>query len=92
MQIRHEAAQPVRQLLFAAHAGQSGQRHVEAAGGLLDSVGEQRVRRQLREDPVAVLQSGLHRRGEPHRVAQIVRPSSRRRTPAASRGSYRVAE
>ena len=39
-----------------------------------------------REDPVAVLQRGLHRRGEPHRVTQVVRPSSRRRTPAARAG------
>ena len=44
------------------------------AGGLLESVGEQGVRRQLGEDPVAVLQSGLHRRGEPHHAAHIVRP------------------
>ena len=43
VQIRQEAAQPVRQRLLAAHAGQGGQRHVETAGGLLDGVGEQRV-------------------------------------------------
>ena len=74
VQICHKATQPVWQRLFAAHAGQSSQRHVETAGGLLESVGEQRVRRQLREDPVAVLQSGLHRRGEPHRAAHVVHP------------------
>ena len=69
-----EAAQPVRQLLLAPHGGQSGQRHVEASRGLLDGVGQQRVRGQLREDPVAVLQRRLHRRGEPHRVTQVVHP------------------
>ena len=37
-------------------------------------VREQRVRCQLGEDPVAVLQSGPHRRGEPHRAPQIVHP------------------
>ena len=64
----------MRQLLLAPHAGQSRERHVEASGGLLDSVGEQRVWRQLREDPVPVLQRRLDRRGEPHCVTQVVRP------------------
>jgi len=43
VQIRHKATQPVWQFLFAAHTGQSGQRHVETAGGLLDRMREQRV-------------------------------------------------
>ena len=41
--VRQEAAQSVRQLLPTAHGGQSGYRHVDAAGRLLDSAGEQRV-------------------------------------------------
>ena len=74
VQIRQKATQPVWQRLFAAHPGQRRQRHVETAGGLLDRVHEQRVGCQLREDPVAILQCGLHRRGEPHHVAQILHP------------------
>ena len=74
VQIRQEVAQSVRQRLLAAHAGQCGYRHVEAVGGLLDGMSEQGVWRQLGENPVAVFKRGLHRRGEPHRVPQVVRP------------------
>ena len=74
MQIRHKATQPVWQRLFAAHTGEGGHWYVETAGGLLESMREQRVGRQLGEDPVTVLQSGLHGGGEPHHAAHIVRP------------------
>ena len=69
-----KSAQPVRHLLLPAHAGQRRQPDVEAAGVLLDGVGQQRVRRQFAEDPVAVLQRRLHRGGEADRVAQVVHP------------------
>ena len=45
--------------------------------GLVDGVRQQRVRRQLAEDPVAVLQSGLHRGGD--RAASAYRDCERRR-------------
>ena len=43
VQIREQAAESVRQRLLAPHAGQCGHRHADAAGGLLDGVGQQRV-------------------------------------------------
>ncbi|CKS48271.1 Uncharacterised protein [Mycobacterium tuberculosis] len=76
VQLRQQAAQTMRQRLLSPHAGQGGDRHVEASARLFDGVGKQRVGRQLREDPVAVLHRSLHRRGELHRVAQIVHPVS----------------
>jgi hypothetical protein len=45
----------VRQPLIAPHAGKSCQRHVEAAGGLLDGVGQQRMWCQFGENPIPVL-------------------------------------
>ena len=91
VQVGDEAAQPVRQFLLAAHAGQRGHRHVEAAGGLFERAGQQRVRCQLGEDPVAVLQGGLHRRGEPHHASQVVRPipASKRRCLARVEQAWR---
>ncbi len=74
VQISQEAAQAVGHLLLAPQRRQGGQGDVEAACGLVDGVGQQRVRRQLAEDPVTVLERGLHRRGEPHGVAEVVHP------------------
>ncbi len=74
VEVAGQCAQPVGQWLFAAHAGQRSRRHVEAAGGLVDRVGQQGVGGQLGEDPVAVFEGGLHRRGEAYGVAQVVHP------------------
>ena len=81
-----KSAQPVRQRLLAAHRGQRGHRHVQAVGGLLDGAGQQRVRGQLGEDPVAVIQRGPHRRGRTAPCAAGCRPSTRRRRPAVRAG------
>ncbi len=43
-------------------------------GGLFDGAGQQRMRRQLGENPVAVLERRLDRRGEADHLAQVVHP------------------
>ncbi len=74
MQVAQQAAQSVGHLLFATHGGQRRHPHVQAAGGLVDGVGQQGVRCQFGEHPETVLERGLHRRGESHGVAQIFNP------------------
>ncbi len=69
-----EAAQPERQLFPAPHRGKRCDRHVETGGVLLDRVGEQRMRSQLAEHSVPVLERGLYRRRESHRVPQVFHP------------------
>ena len=91
VEVGHQAAQTVRQRLFPSHPRQCRDRHVQRCRGLLNGVGEQRVRRQLGEDAVTVLQRRLHGSGEPHGVAQVVRPVVGV-AQGRSRGSNRVAE
>ena len=69
-----ETAQARGQFLLAPHGRQGGDRHVEAAGVLLDGVGQQRVRRHLGEHAEPVVERGLHGRAEPDREAQVVGP------------------
>ena len=74
VQIAEQRAQTVGHLLAATHTGQRGHRDVQRGSGLVDTTDQQRVRRQLGEHPETVLQRGLHGRGEPHGVAQVVDP------------------
>ena len=72
--VRDESAQTVRHLLLAAHARQRRQPDVDAAGVLVDGVGEQGVRREFAEDAVAVFERRLDGGGEPDRVPEVVHP------------------
>ena len=74
VEVAHDVQQAVRCGLVAAQARQSGDRRPGLLRGLLHGAGEQRVWGELGEDPIPVLESGLHRRREAHGVAQIVRP------------------
>ena len=74
VQIHHEIPHATRHFLVTSHRGQRRKRDVQAPACLLDGEGQQRVRGQLPEDPIAVLQRCLQRCDEPHGVAQIVHP------------------
>lgn len=74
VQVTDEIAQAVRQLLLATHTCQGHHRDIETPRGLFCRVHQQRVRSELTEHPIPVVQRRLHRSGETYRVTQIVHP------------------
>ena len=64
----------MRQRLLPAHARHGLDRDARGVGGLLDRTGQQGVRGGLAEHPVSVVQGGLDRRREAHRLPQVVDP------------------
>ncbi|SKY60288.1 Uncharacterised protein [Mycobacteroides abscessus subsp. abscessus] len=74
VQVTDEIAQAVRQFLLTTHTCQGHHRDIEATRGLFCRVHQQRVRSELTEHPIPVVQRRLHRSGETYRVTQIVHP------------------
>ena len=60
--------------LFAAQAGQCRRGSLQPLRGLLDGAGQQGVRGEFAEDPVAVLECSPNGRGEAHGLPKVVHP------------------
>ena len=74
VQVAQELTQPVRNFLAAPHSGQCRHRDVQCGGGLINRSSQKRMRRQLAENPEAILEGGLHGCRETHGVPEVFDP------------------
>ena len=74
VEINEEPPQPLRQWLVTSHGCDGVDRDSGRGGGLLDRAGQQGMWGRLTEHPVPVLECGLHRRCESHRIPEVVHP------------------
>ena len=74
VQIGEEPPQTIRLWLVTSHGGNGVDRDTGRVRGLLDGAHQQRMRSRFGENAHAVLQCGLYRRCEPHRLPEVVDP------------------